>query len=76
MKNIYKTRMIFSLLIFLFCSLSLSFGDNLSEPVYEVIEELDVKVTMRDGVRLSTNIYRPDAQGMFPTLLMRTTLHI
>jgi putative CocE/NonD family hydrolase len=37
-----------------------------------VIEELDVKVPMRDGVRLSTNIYRPDAPGKFPVLLMRS----
>jgi len=41
-------------------------------PVYKIIEELDVKVTMRDGVKLSTNIYRPDAPGKFPALLMRS----
>src|SRR5512140_1171103 len=45
---------------------------ELSEPVYKVIEELDVRVPMRDGVRLSTNIYRPDAPGRFPVLLMRS----
>jgi len=39
---------------------------------YKIIEELDVKVTMRDGIRLSTNIYRPDAPGRFPVLLMRS----
>ena len=44
----------------------------LSEPTYKVIEELDIKVPMRDGVRLSTNIYRPDAPGKFPALLMRS----
>jgi putative CocE/NonD family hydrolase len=27
---------------------------------------------MRDGVRLSTDIYRPDAPGKFPVLLLRT----
>jgi len=43
-----------------------------SVPTYQVIEELGVKVSMRDGVRLSTNIYRPDAAGKFPVLLMRT----
>ncbi len=45
---------------------------ELSQPVYQVIEELDVKVPMRDGIRLSTNIYRPDATGKFPVLLMRS----
>jgi uncharacterized protein len=42
-----------------------------SEHIYKVIEELDVRVPMRDGVRLSTNIYRPDEPGRFPVLLMR-----
>ena len=43
-----------------------------SEATFTVREELDVKVVMRDGVRLSTNIYRPDAEGKFPVLLMRS----
>jgi hypothetical protein len=43
-----------------------------SEKLYGVIEELDVKVPMRDGIRLSTNIYRPDSPGRFPVLLMRS----
>jgi|WetSurMetagenome_2_1015567.scaffolds.fasta_scaffold04214_2 uncharacterized protein len=51
----------------LFCQ-----GQEQSMPVYKIIEELDVKVTMRDGVKLSTNIYRPDAPGKFPALLMRS----
>ena len=33
---------------------------------------LDVKVPMRDGVLLSTDIYLPNAPGPFPTLLIRT----
>ncbi|MFC1607252.1 CocE/NonD family hydrolase [Candidatus Latescibacterota bacterium] len=47
-------------------------AEELSQPIYEVIEELDVKVDMRDGVRLSTNIYRPDAEEAFPVILRRT----
>jgi len=43
-----------------------------SEKTYTVLEEMDVKVVMRDGIRLSTNIYRPDADGKFPVLLMRS----
>jgi len=38
----------------------------------EIIVELDVKVPMRDGIQLSTNIFRPDKEGKFPTILMRT----
>ena len=33
---------------------------------------VDVKVPMRDGVELSTDIYLPDGDGPFPTVLMRT----
>lgn len=34
--------------------------------------QIDVKVPMRDGVSLSIDIYRPEGQGPFPTLLLRT----
>src|SRR5262249_7391297 len=27
---------------------------------------------MRDGVRLATNVFRPDGKGRFPTILIRT----
>ncbi|MCD6362370.1 MAG: CocE/NonD family hydrolase [Armatimonadetes bacterium] len=37
-----------------------------------IIEELDVEVPMRDGVILRANVFRPDAPGKFPGLLMRT----
>ena len=33
---------------------------------------IDVKVPMRDGVNLSTDIYLPRGPGPFPTVLMRT----
>ncbi|HEY7441470.1 MAG TPA: CocE/NonD family hydrolase [Vicinamibacterales bacterium] len=45
---------------------------TLSKPSYRVRIENDVRVTMRDGVTLSVDIYRPDAQGQFPSLLVRT----
>jgi putative CocE/NonD family hydrolase len=32
----------------------------------------DVRVPMRDGVRLSADVYLPDTAGPFPTVLMRT----
>jgi uncharacterized protein len=33
---------------------------------------LDVAVPMRDGVRLSANVFRPEAPGRYPTILVRT----
>ena len=37
-------------------------------PGYGMIEDEDIMVTMRDGVRLAVDVYRPDAPGRFPTL--------
>ena len=39
---------------------------------YAVITERDVAVSMRDGVRLRADIYRPDGADQFPVLLQRT----
>jgi uncharacterized protein len=39
---------------------------------YAVAYERDVAVSMRDGVKLRADIYRPDAEGKFPVLLQRT----
>jgi predicted acyl esterase len=42
----------------------------ISQPVYsEMKTEEDVFIPMRDGVRLSADIYRPDATGKFPALV-------
>lgn len=45
---------------------------KLSKPSYQVHREANVRVPMRDGVTLSTDIYRPDAGGRFPAILVRT----
>ncbi|HZX09869.1 MAG TPA: CocE/NonD family hydrolase [Acidobacteriota bacterium] len=45
---------------------------KLSKPQYEVKAEFNVPVLMRDGVKLSADVYRPDAEGQFPVLLTRT----
>jgi putative CocE/NonD family hydrolase len=37
-----------------------------------VTAEFDVKVTMRDGVTLRADVYRPKADGRYPVLLQRT----
>ncbi len=40
-----------------------------SQPEYEMGLDQDVWVTMRDGVRLCVDVYRPKAAGRFPALL-------
>jgi predicted acyl esterase len=42
---------------------------KLSQPLYQIIEEREVIVPMRDEVKLSVNIFRPDAPEKFPALL-------
>lgn len=44
----------------------------LSKPAYGVRTLFNVLIPMRDGVRLSVDLYLPDAPGQFPTLLWRT----
>lgn len=39
---------------------------------YQVIEDHNVPITMRDGVVLRANVYRPDHPGRFPVLLTQT----
>ena len=43
-----------------------------ANPPYAVTYERNVVVSMRDGVTLRADIYRPDADGKFPVLLQRT----
>ncbi|HTQ23176.1 MAG TPA: CocE/NonD family hydrolase [Candidatus Binataceae bacterium] len=45
---------------------------NPSEPVYKVLVERDQAMRTRDGVTLRADVYRPDAPGRFPVLLLRT----
>ena len=42
-----------------------------AEP-YRVKLAYDVRMPMRDGVTLSADVYRPDASGRFPVILVRT----
>ena len=43
-----------------------------SQPQYAVKLKIGVKVPMQDGINLSADIYRPDAAGKFPALLLMT----
>jgi putative CocE/NonD family hydrolase len=39
---------------------------------FQVKIDLGVRVTMRDGVKLVANVFRPDADGRFPVIVVRT----
>jgi putative CocE/NonD family hydrolase len=43
-----------------------------SEPKYKVIGEKNLAMRTRDGVTLRADVYRPDAAGKYPVLVMRT----
>jgi putative CocE/NonD family hydrolase len=47
-------------------------SDKVSQPTHKIRMRCNVMVPMRDGVRLSTDIYMPDAPGPFPVILIRT----
>jgi predicted acyl esterase len=41
----------------------------ISQPKYNIKTERELMVPMRDGVKLSVNVFRPDVRGKFPALL-------
>jgi len=43
-----------------------------SLPLTAAMTQFSVPVPMRDGVRLSANVFRPSPTGRFPTILVRT----
>jgi predicted acyl esterase len=43
--------------------------EEVSQPRYGVKVEKRIQVTMRDGIRLSVDVFRPDSEGEFPALL-------
>jgi predicted acyl esterase len=43
-----------------------------SEPTYKVIVEKNLAMRTRDSITLYADVYRPDAPGKFPLLVMRT----
>jgi putative CocE/NonD family hydrolase len=44
----------------------------ISKPTHKVKVERGIGVPMRDGVKLSTDIYRPEGDGKHPVILIRT----
>jgi uncharacterized protein len=49
-----------------------SSGDRTSAESYRVRVEEDVEMVARDGTVLRADVYRPDAEGVYPTLLLRS----
>ncbi len=47
-------------------------SSDLSRPVHEVRALYDLKVPMRDGIRLSADVFLPRGGGDWPTILLRT----
>jgi uncharacterized protein len=45
---------------------------KISSPKYGVIVDKDLAMRTRDGVTLRSDVYRPDASGKFPVLVVRT----
>lgn len=43
-----------------------------SKPEFKVTEQRGVKVPMRDGVELVIDLFRPEAEGKFPVILLQT----
>ena len=67
-----KSQMCSKRISIFLCAILIFFSDSISAQIYEVEVHEDVKVTMRDDVRLSTNVFVPKAEGPFPVILMRT----
>src|ERR1022692_2696536 len=44
----------------------------ISQPKFEVKVEAATKIAMRDGMKLATDIYLPQAEGKVPVILIRT----
>ncbi len=45
---------------------------KLSPAAHAVVAEEKVMIPMRDGVKLASDLYRPEADGKYPTILIRT----
>jgi uncharacterized protein len=44
----------------------------MSKPIFKFKTDANIGVPMRDGTRLSTTVYRPEAPGKYPVILIRT----
>ncbi len=70
-----KKRNVSIVLLILTLVLSVTFSraeSVISKPDYKVRLNLGVMIPMRDGVKLSSDFYFPEAEGKFPAILIRT----
>lgn len=44
----------------------------LSQPIHDIRFLYDLKTPMRDGVKLSADVFLPQGGGSFPTIFLRT----
>ena len=77
MKNRIVSRVLLRFLLFLACSPLSHAQTVLSQPKYGIVVSKNVMISMRDGVKLACDIYRPaidgkPADGKFPVILERT----
>ena len=42
-----------------------------AKPTYDYVIERNIKIPMRDGIKLHAEVYRPEAEGTFPVLVNR-----
>ena len=42
---------------------------RVSQREYDIIEDRNVYIPMRDGVRINVDVFRPDGKGRYPALL-------
>ncbi|HUU28479.1 MAG TPA: CocE/NonD family hydrolase [archaeon] len=68
----HKGIFILAMLFLLSCVTAPELRAADGQKTYRVRAEFDIKVQMRDGTLLSTDVYRPDTAGAFPVLLERT----
>jgi len=65
------------LILVVLCLATVGASQSQSKPPFEIQASKNLMVSMRDGVKLATDIYRPaqngtPVSGRFPTLLVRT----
>jgi len=63
---------ILSILVVIFLFFGSHLYTQVSQPEYGWTFKGDVRIPMRDGVELSADMFVPDAEGKFPTILIRT----
>ena len=70
--RIHFKGVVLSILVVIFLFSGSHLYTQVSQADYGWTFKGDVRVPMRDGVELSADMFVPDAEGKFPTILIRT----